>query len=260
MTSPPVESQSWPRRRWAALIVLVLAGQVGFVFWLAARKTDQPPAPAEGPMIYLPADQSADIPGVSDPTLFVLPSSHGFSGPAWMQFPASSYQLGPWTEPPRPLPLAIPQLGATLAEFVRSNQPRPFELALKLAPEVDALGILPLEEVQSTFSIEGDLADRALLSPLKPASWPAAEILTNTVVQIAVDSAGRVFSAALLVKTGSPEANASALNLARSARFQPLRWIGTRPPPPAPEGLAWGKMVFHWHTIARPNPAVLSTK
>ena len=82
-------------------------------------------------MIYLPADQTTDLPGVSDPTLFVLPNSHGFSGPAWMQFPAANYQLGPWTEPPRPLPLAIPQLGATLAEFVRSNQPQPVRTRLE---------------------------------------------------------------------------------------------------------------------------------
>jgi len=248
MTLPPVESRSWPRWRWAALIVLVLAGQVGFVFWLAARKVEQIPAPAAGPMIYLSADQSGDIPGVSDPTLFVLPNSHGFSGPAWMQFPAANYQLGFWTEPPRPLPLATLDLGATLTEFVRSNRPRSFELALKLEPEVDALGFLPLEEAKSTFSIEGDFANRALLSPFKLQSWAAAEILTNTVVQIAVDSAGRVFSAALLVKSGSPEANASALNLARNARFQPSRWVGVRPP--VTDGLSWGKLIFHWHTIA----------
>ena len=80
-------------------------------------------------------------------------------------------------------------------------------------------------------------------------------------MQIAVDAAGRVFSAALLnVKSGSAEANASALKLARSARFQPWRWIGPHPPPPAPDGLSWGTIVFHWHTVARTNSAALPPK
>lgn len=253
MTSSPVESHSWPRRRWLALIVLVLAGQVGFIFWLAAPKIEKPLPPAAGPMIYLPSDQTADLPGVSDPTLFVLPNGHGFSGPAWLQFYPATYTLDPWTEPPRPLELSIPQLGATLAEFIHTNRPRLFELALKPEPQLDALGYLPLEEAPSTFSIQGGVADRPLLSSLKLNSWPAAEILAPTEVQIAVDAAGRVFSAVLLSPSASAAANASALSLARSARFQPLRSIKTQPTV-APEALSWGKIVFRWHTVAPPIP------
>jgi hypothetical protein len=118
---------------------------------------------------------------------------------------------------------------------------------------VDALGYLPLENTESSFSIEGALADRPLLSQFALHSWPATEILTNTVVQIAVDAAGRVFSASLLVKSASPDANAAALNLARLARFQPLRWLGEKPPPPG--ALSWGKIIFHWHTTNAPASA-----
>jgi hypothetical protein len=262
MTSPTADSRTWPRHRWAAMIVLIFAGQAGFIFWLSARKNEQLPASPSlaGPVIYFPANQTTELPGVSDPTLFVLPGVHSFSGPAWMQFSPATYQPGKWTEPPRPLPLAILQLGATLTEYVRTNQPRPFELALAPEPDVDPIGYLPLDESQSTVSIEGALADRGLLVPLQPESRPAAEILTNTEVQVAVDAAGHVFSAVLLGKSASADANASALKLARSARFEPLRWLGVKPPAPAPDGLSWGTMVFHWRTIAPPAPATPSTK
>jgi TonB family protein len=260
MTSPLAESQVWPRRRWLVSVVLVLASQLGFVFWLAARKTDIPAMPPARPLISLPADQTADLPGVTDPTLFVLPNLHGFSGPAWMQFAPATYTLEPWTEPQRPLELTTLQLGATLAEFVHANHSPLFEVDMKPEPRLDAVGYLPLEEAPSSFSVEGDVANRPLLTPLTLDSWPAAEILLPTEVQIAVDAAGRVISAVVLKKSASAEANASALSLARSARFQPLRWIGPQPPPAAPDRLSWGKIIFRWHTVAPPNPAAPPNK
>ena len=250
MNPPPVESKAWSRQRWVAMILLILAGQVGCVFWLASRKPNNPLPPAPGPMLYLAADQTSDLPGVSDPTLFVLPNVHGFSGPAWLQFPAGDYALEPWTEPPRPLELDVRQLGAPLREFVQTNEPRPFEMALMPEPQLEAPGYLPLEEAPSSFTIEGGLADRPLLTPFELKSWPAADILTNTEVQIAVDAAGRVFSAALIARCASAEANTNALNLARSARFKPLRWTGAQPP--SPDQLSWGKIVFRWQTTALP--------
>ena len=232
------------------MILLVMAGQVGCVFWLASRKPDIPAPPALGSMLYLPADQTAELPGVSDPTLFVLPNAHGFSGPAWIQFPLADYALGPWTEPARPLELELPQLGAALRDFAEANRPRPFELALKPEPELEAPAYLPPEEPLSSFTVEGELANRPLLMPLHPASWPAADILTSTEVQVAVDGAGRVFSAVLISRCASADANSNALSLARLARFEPLRWLGAQPPPPGQ--LSWGKLVFRWHTEALP--------
>lgn len=260
MSHPPVEAKAWSRHRWALMILLILTGQIGCIFWLASQNPDSPPPPAPGSVLYLPADQTADLPGVTDPTLFILPNSHGFSGPAWLQVPPTSYALDPWTEPPRPLELSLSQLGATLRDYSQTNQPRPFELALKPEPQLEALGYLPLEEAPSTFAIEGDLANRPLLTTLKLKSWPAADILTNSEVQVAVDAAGRVFSAALVTSSGSPQANASAVNLLRSARFQPLRWVSTPPPPAAPGPLTWGKIIFRWRTEALPATAASATK
>jgi hypothetical protein len=258
MNPAPVESKAWPRGRWVVMILLVLAGQFGCILWLASRKPNTPHPLAPGSMLYLPADQTSDLPGVTDPTLFVLPNAHGFSGPAWIRFPAADYALEPWTEPPRPLELELPQLGAALRDFAQTHQPRPFELALKPEPKLQDPGYLPPEEVPSSFTIEGELAARPLVTPFRLGSWPAADILTNTEVQVSVDAAGRVFSAALISRCTSADANASALTMARSARFKPLRWLGTRPPPPGE--LSWGKIVFRWQTTALPAATASANK
>ena len=258
MNPQPVESKAWPRRRWVVMILLVLGGQVGCIFWLASRKPNDPPPPAPGSMLYLPTDQTSDLPGVTDPTLFVLPNAHGFSGSAWIQFPPGDYALEPWTEPPRPLELERRKLAAALGDYAQANQPRPFDLALKPEPELEALGYLPPEESPSSFTIEGGLADRPLLTSFELKSFSAADILTPCEVQIAVDAAGRVFSAALIARCASAEANTNALNLARSARFKPLRWTGAQPP--SPDQLSWGKIVFRWQTTELPAVTASANK
>jgi TonB family protein len=78
----------------------------------------------------------------------------------------------------------------------------------------------------------------------------ADAVLTNSEVQIVVDETGRVFAPPILVsKSGSDEADASALELARSARFQSVRPRGPRHAKDAPQPLAWGKLVFEWQTV-----------
>jgi TonB family protein len=103
-----------------------------------------------------------------------------------------------------------------------------------------------LEPIQSRLTLEGVLADRPLLSQFTLTSWPATEILTNSVVQTGVDDKGTVVSAVLLTSCGSTKADAKALMLARSARFEPLHPSRLGPPSTI---LAWGNMVFRWQTI-----------
>lgn len=251
--------QSWPRFKWSAVIVLILTFQVAMIFWLQGRTTP-PPLPASAqPIIYLPADRAAELPGVGDPTFFVLPNQRGFSGPVWMKISALEYHPAEWSEPPRPLALPVERLGRALGEFVRNEVFRPFEVDNGRAWHMEAPFPVPpadLVETQSTASVEGDLASRPLLSSFNPASQPATEILSNSVVQIAVDAEGRVFSPALLRGSGSQTADADALALAKSARFQPL-------PRGAPEIsasiLTWGKVVFHWHTVPSTNTVSTTT-
>jgi TonB family protein len=251
--------QNWPRFKWSAVIVLILTFQVAMIFWLQGRTTPPPPPVSAQPVIYLPANREAELPGVDNPTFFVLPNQRGFSGPAWMKISALEYHPAEWTEPPRPLALPVEGLGRTLGEFVRSEVFRPFDVDNGRARHMEApfpVSPADLVETQSTASVEGDLAGRPLLSSLNPVSQPAAEILSNSVVQIAVDAEGRVFSPALLRGSGSLAADADALALAKSVRFQPL-------PSGAPDisasVLTWGKVVFHWHTVPSTNTVSTTT-
>ena len=251
--------QNRPRFKWSAVIVLILTFQVAMIFWLQGRTTPPPPPVSAQPIIYLPANRAAELPGVDDPTFFVLPNQRGFSGPAWMKISPLEYHPAEWMEPPRPLALPVERLGRTLGEFVRNEVFRPFDVDNGRARHMEAaFPVSPADLVatRSTASVEGDLAGRPLLSSLNPVSQPAAEILSNSVVQIAVDAEGRVFSPALLRGSGSLAADADALALAKSARFQPL-------PPGAPDisasVLTWGKVVFHWYTVPSTNTVSTTT-
>ena len=251
--------RSWPRFKWSAVIVLILTFQVTMIFWLQGRTTPPPSKVSAQPLIYLPSDRAAELPGVGDPTFFVLPNQRGFSGPAWMKISPLEYHPVAWSAPTNLLELPAEGLGRKLGEFVRNEVFRPFDVDNGRARPVEDPLPLPasdLVETQSAASVEGDLAGRPLLSTFNLASQPAAEILSNSVVQIAVDAEGRVFSPALLQGSGSKGADADALELAKSSRFQPL--AGNVPDISAPS-LTWGRVVFRWHTVPTTNTVSTAT-
>jgi TonB family protein len=107
---------------------------------------------------------------------------------------------------------------------------------------------------QSTLLLEGDLARRRLITPLTLRSWPNPDILTNTVVRIAVDAEGRPVSPTLLSGSGSSEADQYALEQARAARFEPVRRNPAETAPRSTTPLSWGRLVFRWQTLPPPPP------
>ena len=254
MNSRPAEKRGWPLRRWLLVIAVIFVMQFGFITWLGQPAIDiQFRAPRRVPVIaMLEGSREVDLPGVPNPTLLVLASRDGFSGKAWLEPDPVENPTRPWTEPTRPLPPDLDQFGGTLHEFVRGKLSQRLDVARKPQPSIP--DFIPVETLaQSTFSLEGDAARRRLLSDFKLESKPAAEILTNSVVQIAVDAGGNVFSAVLLVKCGSPEADANALALARSAQFQPLVRDGPDRPVSLRPALDWGRIVFRWNTVPLPS-------
>ena len=98
----------------------------------------------------------------------------------------------------------------------------------------------------STLRVADDLANRRLLNPPELQPWAAADLLTNTVVQVLVNAEGNVVTHTLLAPgSGDPKADQRALALARTARFQPLR--GAAP------ALTLGVLIFEWRTVPLTN-------
>jgi hypothetical protein len=258
MSSESLEPTRWSRRDWAYAVGAAFVLQAGLVFCLARRELAPPERPSFGTAIYLPANASdapiTDFAGIDDPTLLALPNLRGFSGEAWLKFPTLGYQPMEAPEPTNWLHLEEHTLGATFSQFVASNRAAPRLIVDKpLPPLVRYEPNFPNEPAatQSRLRVEGQIANRSLLSPPALPSWPHGEILSNTVVQVAVDPDGMTFSPVLLSHSGLREADVLALNWAGHARFRPLsRETRIR------EGagpLTWGKLVFQWHTLPLPQ-------
>jgi hypothetical protein len=254
MNSDSLEPTCWSKRDWAYAVGAAFVLQAGLIFCFARRELSPPERPPFETAIYLTANgpdtSTVNSVGFDDPTLLALPNLRGFSGAAWLKFPTLDYQP---MEPPEPtnwLHLEEHTLGATFSQFVASNRAAPRLIADKpLPPLVRYEPNFPNEPAatQSRLRLQGQLANRPLLSPLALPSWPHAEILSNTVVQVAVDPDGMTFSPVLLSHSGLREADTFALDWAGGARFRPLpRETRLRD---GTESLTWGKLVFQWHTV-----------
>jgi hypothetical protein len=184
-----------------------------------------------------------------DPLLLALPTQQGFSGPAWLQFSPPDYQLPETTNPVYWLSLDPPALAETFRSFVATNAVAPVGAAARPLPRLTRFEPAQTTEpvrTKSRLVVTDELASRVLLSPDELRSFAFNDILSNTVVRVAVDADGRATFVMLISQSGSREADAYAEEFARHARFRPLRLGPGMTPPTAP--LTWGRLTFRWHT------------
>ncbi|MGA9776799.1 MAG: hypothetical protein WBS33_00855 [Verrucomicrobiia bacterium] len=247
----PQTRSKWPLSRWLLLILIVLAAHVVLIVMFGTRKPITPMAVKNAPKLELAAGSSEWL-MLNDPTLFALPNVEGFAGPAWLEPPHVQFHQLEWTEPPRWLQLPAGELGAVFNQFMETNRLATLKFELKPPPRF-TVPLVPLEPKfadTSTLRIEGDIARRPLLTPMKLPSWPYADVIAPSKVQVLVNAAGEVVSAVLLpsnnsVEVHDAEADQRALELARAARFAPA------------SDLTFGKLIFHWRTV--PPPATNSS-
>jgi TonB family protein len=181
-----------------------------------------------------------------DPTVFPLPSWHGFSGRAWLRLPAREFEAPGEPETPAWLALDTARLGSDFPQLNRAKSALAFGLADEGGPELEPWpASLTPEPVRtgSLFVIQGELAGRQFNAPAELPAETNAQLLAKSVVQIAVDSAGQVIAARLLARSGLAEADSNALDKARRLRFRPV-------PSPTP---VWGRAVFEWQTVEPAN-------
>jgi hypothetical protein len=254
MTSASVESRPRSRGRWWGLVALVFGVQLGLIFWLGDTAPIRPRPAAPAFTFKLAGSASDELLALKDPTLFALPHRQGSAGPASLgtlppQFP--SFQ---WPEPANALRLAVGQLGTVFSRFIGTNEFSFLQLPASPMPTLTRPDLPPLAVFaeQSTLLLEGELARRRLVTPIPLRSITNLDILTKSVVRMAVDAEGRPVSPTLLSGSGSIEADQYALKVAKAARFEPL---GRRPADTALNpgaDLSWGRMIFRWHTLPLP--------
>jgi hypothetical protein len=241
------------------MVIVVLGTQMGIIFWLGDAKPLPPHPHLEVPSLQLTGPGAADLLALTDPTLLALPHQQGFSGPAWLTVEPQQLPRQEWRDNIRAWLLMPPveQLGGSFRRFMATNtfateqlpsQPLP-RLVLPEASEVENFAD------HSTFRLTGGLASRRLLIPLELPSWTNSDLLTNSIVQLAVAADGRPISFTLLNNPpgcGDKNADQRAVEIARTLRFEPLGGSGSRTEHNPLAEISWGEFVLEWHTIALP--------
>jgi hypothetical protein len=258
MNAKDLEPVRWTRRRWIYAVAAAFAVQALFVFSLGSRTRPAPQRPQFPTAIQLvgegwTARHATDVLQFDDPTLLALPNLHGFSGSAWLRFPPLEYQPGEWSDSPHWIELDSAMLGGVFSHFVASSSVRPPLVADKPLPTLQRYEPnFPNEPVpaRSRLRVEGPLAGRPLLTMPELPSWAHSELVSNSVVRVAVSRDGCTFSPLLLTESGYPEADLRALKIANELRFLPATNDG--PTGQSPDAMTWGKLFFQWHTLPSP--------
>lgn len=234
----PLE-QSWSRRKFQWMFLLVLGSQVLLVGLLGTKTRLQPRALTQVPHLQLVSPDSEWI-GLGDPTLFARPNAHDVASAYWRQVPGRPLPQFAWPAPAGNLGSAAAELGGKFRDQLElqrpAEAPRPIKPEPLAAPPPVDWTAAP---AQTTWQITGDLARRPLLGGATT-PWPAlaaAEVLGPSTVQVLVDQAGNLASAVIVHPNSNAAADQEAMKLVRNLRFAPG------------PNLTFGEITFYWHTL-----------
>lgn len=251
-----------PSRNWWLAVAIVAGVQFAVVVWLGDKAPVKPRRADAEPVFAIAPDLAASPVAEAarsrsalvwleelNPTLFAWSGPHGFSGEAWLRNHTPVNQTLDWKETDQFLAPDLKQLSSQpIAGEKDPTHPLINSASGRLADirlPFDAWTTTALPS-RSSVRVEGELANRLLLTKLAPPSQPANDLLPDTEVRVLVDESGFVRSATILSGSGRPAADATALEMARTARFAPL---AASPP-------QTGSLVFRWHVVpAQPDPA-----
>lgn len=239
---PEVTEPSWSRLRWTLALVLAFVGHVALIYIFGSHRPIEP-RPVKNAVQAEVVWTRTEMMDLQDPTVFAGPHPHGFAASTWLALPTIPFPNFRWTDTPRFLDLASEQLGNSFS-IQPAEPPRPSSYP-SLSPAPSFAILLPLAPppppTHSAVRITGSLADWPLAEPLPVLPVRSSrEGLTNSIVQVAVDETGRVFSTILLPPgSGSTEADQQALRIAHGARFIPSS---------GQTSVVVGHLVFQWQT------------
>jgi hypothetical protein len=241
---PATDASRWTVGRWMTLIVGIFSLQFGFLYIVSERPLSV--TELRGPRIIarmlpgnLTEERLSQTFFTSDPLLFPLASQHGFSGSGWMTMQRPTYELPDEIEPPRWLDLRAKTLGLVVPPEPKAELP--FKLGHETSPQTEALPVFVPKVAARTNSVvlvDETLKNRAIGLPLTLPARPSTKVLSNSVVDIAVNGGGEVVARRLALSSDSKEADHDALQRAKLLRFRPLNAVGT----------IWGQAIFQWET------------
>lgn len=234
---------AWSRARWIISITGFFLLQFVFLYVVMDRPLSDS---LRGPRIVarlIPGSFSEDRMSqnvfATDPLLFPLASQHGFSGAGWMTVNRPDYSFPDEIEPPQWLALKTDRLGR-----IAPAQPKaevPFELGQQSTPQTEALPVFVppvLPQTNTVVRVDAKLSERAVGLPMKLPALPSDKVLSNSVVDVAVNGAGQVIACRIAAQSDSKEADREALHKAKLLRFRSLNAVGT----------IWGQAIFEWAT------------
>lgn len=252
----------WSHQRLILTIAGVFIAQLA-VIWVLGERADIKPGRTQPFKIQLSGLEGlaiSTVPACDDPTLFALPQPRGFSGQAWLHVPDQVHPYHEWTAQPFWLALNTGGLGLDFENYLQNLSPLGESLVDKPEPQlypVDS-GIDDLLPNASQLLVGGDLSTRPILSQPAIPDWPVLEILSATVLQVAVSADGFVFTAAVVSESGSKAADQKALELVRGLRFKPLTCETGKNQ--AAAGVSFGQLIFQWRISPTATPVNIKAK
>jgi hypothetical protein len=204
-------------------------------------------------------ESSGDSFSLNNATLFALPDRSGFAGLMWTALPPLPFTRLDWTEPPRFLAMLTNELAAGLSDYVQTNTFAGVHFEFNLPPPL-AIPAIPVEspfDTNSTLRVQGEIAARPLRNSPDLPLWPRNDVIAPSVVQVLVNAAGNVVSAAMLPPENFSDSSASqdieanqyAVRAARGAQFAPLTPADASVEASPAAHLAIGQLIFNWQTV-----------
>lgn len=234
----------WTGRHWFWCVFAVLGFQLAVLFYAANPLQVRTTYPSE-PVLQL-ASRGATLSSthwleLEDPMLFAAPNWRNVSGLAWLRQPELEL-AGPPEFPPIQF-LAYHQArqinsgtSPDTAILISKHRRPPAEPLLPVLPP-------PAAAPRSVLALQGFDHRQPLTIPELPNPLHS-DVVGRTIVQAAIDPEGAVLSARVITSSGAKQADASALEITRKLRFQPLP--GAEPPE---SEISWGKLIFQWHAL-----------
>ncbi len=244
----------WSRQRWCRVIGSIVAVQFLAVVVLSSRQPLNPRPVVRDTNWRMPLGTKdhtyleGSLP--NNPWLFASANPAGFSGSAWFRPASTDYQVPAWEDPSDFLDLKETIPSNPLAQF-SGIETLPRESNLELASQFFVLkGSTPRGNTKaSTWSFSGDIATNTLKSAVTIPNQMGLDIVSNTVVQIAILPSGLIHVARVWRSSGSHSIDLQAVAIAQTLSFVPSRATREQGENPI---LTWGWFEVQWHTEALP--------